>query len=69
MNRGGVTSTLRSAYRSSVSGLLTLSIVNLTGVFTGVSLGFSWLSGGVALLMGAPGVIGMLLLNALFMIG
>ena len=60
--------TIRDVFRSSVSGLLALSAVNLSAVFTGVSLGFSWLSGGVALLMGVPGVVGLLLMNALITI-
>ena len=61
--------TIREIYRSSVSGLLALCAVNLSAAFTGVSLGFGWLSGGVALLLGAPGVVGMLLMNALFAMG
>ena len=69
MSNRGIKTTFRDVYRSSVSGLLTLALVNLSAAFTGVSLGFSWLSGVVALLMGAPGVIAMLLMNAVFMVG
>ena len=46
-----------------------LLMVNVTAAFTGVSLGFGWLSGGVATLLGVPGVVGLLLMNALFIIG
>jgi inhibitor of the pro-sigma K processing machinery len=60
---------LRSMYRASVSGMLALCAVNLSASFSGVALGFSWLSGGVAVVLGVPGVISMLLMNALFLIG
>ena len=69
MSRRGIIETVRNIYRSSVSGVLALCAVNLTAAFTGVSLGFSMLSGGAALLLGIPGVIGMLLMNALFLMG
>ena len=55
--------------RSSVLGVGALCAVNLSAAFTGVSLGFGWLSGGVALLLGFPGVIGLLALNAMFLMG
>ena len=66
MNRGGVFKVTRSAFRSSVGGLLALSAVNLSAAITGISLGFSCLSGAVAILLGIPGVVGLLLTNALF---
>lgn len=47
-------------------GLLSLTLVNLSACFTGVSLGFGWLSGGTAVVFGPPGVLALLLLNALF---
>ena len=56
---------MRTFIRSAASGLLALFAVNISAAFTGVSLGFSWLSGGVSLLMGIPGVVGLLLINAL----
>ena len=69
MNDQGFLVVSRDIYRSSVSGWLALCVVNVSAAFTGVSLGFSWLSGGTALLMGVPGVIGMLVMNAIFTIG
>lgn len=66
MSRVGVFS-LRQFLRSGLFGLLMLGAVNLTAAITGVSLGFGWLSGGAAAILGAPGVVGMLLLNALFL--
>ena len=54
---------------SGVLGIGALCSVNVSAVMTGVSLGFGWLSGGVAFLLGLPGVIGLLVLNAVFMMG
>ena len=56
----------RLFFRSCLYGLLSLCLVNLSAVFTGVSLGFGWFSGGVATLFGPPGVVGLLFLNAMF---
>lgn len=56
---------MRGVIRSSVWGLLSLLAVNVSATFTGVSLGFGWLSGGAAILGGVPGVLGTLLLNAI----
>ena len=66
MNRRGVLSVGRDVIRSTVGGWLALMAVNVSVGITGISLGFSWLSGGVAIVLGAPGVVGLLLLNALF---
>ena len=66
MNSGGVLLTIRRIIRSRLWGLMALCAVNLSAAFTGVSLGFGWLSGGTAAVLGAPGVVGLLLLNALF---
>ena len=57
---------VRSFARSGLYGLLALSMVNVSAAITGISLGFGWLSGGVAVILGAPGVVSLLLLNALF---
>ena len=59
---------LRSVIKCSVWGLVSLLLVNVAAVATGVSLGFGWLSGGVAVLLGVPGVIGLLCLHALFIL-
>ena len=53
--------------QSSFWGLLSLFIVNLLAAITGVSLGFGWLSGGVVAILGVPGLVGLLTLNALFL--
>ena len=55
----------RRIWRSGAWGLASLCAVNLSAVFSGVSLGFGWLSGGVAAVLGVPGVVGLLVLNAL----
>jgi hypothetical protein len=67
MNR--VFETVRRIWRSGIWGLFSLCAVNLSAAFTGISLGFSWLSGGTAMILGAPGVVGLLLLNVLFSVG
>lgn len=59
---------LRDWARSAAIGLMSLSAVNISAAFTGVSLGFSWLSGGAALIMGVPGVLLLLVVNALFLV-
>ncbi len=46
---------------SGLQGVCALGAVDLLGTFTGVSLGWSFLSCGVSLVLGVPGVIGMLL--------
>ena len=52
--------------KSSVLGALSLCFVNFCAGFSGVSLGFGWLSVGMSVVFGAPGVLGLLLLNAMF---
>ena len=59
-------SKVRHFVQSSLLGLAALFLVNVSAAFTGVSLGFGWLSGGTAAVLGVPGVLAMLLLNALF---
>lgn len=68
MNNRDALATVRRIFRSGLWGLLSLCVVNFSAAFTGVSLGFGWLSGGTAAVLGAPGVVGLLLLNALFAI-
>ena len=58
---------MRNTLRSGMWGLISLFIVNMSAAVTGVSLGFGWLSGGVAAILGVPGVVGLLLCNALFL--
>ena len=66
MNKTSLFATTHNMWRSAVGGFLSLCAVNLSAAFTGVSLGFGWLSGATAVLLGVPGVIGLLALNALF---
>lgn len=47
---------LRCWWRSALMGLSGLLAVNISGAFTGVTLGFSWLCIVTATLLGSPGV-------------
>ena len=58
---------LRRLLSTALQGLCALAAVNVTGVFTGVTLGLGWLTGGVAILLGLPGVAGLLLMRLLFL--
>lgn len=58
---------LRQLLATALQGLCALAAVNVTGIFTGVSLGLGWLTGGVAMLLGLPGVAGLLLARLLFL--
>ena len=53
----------RRAVGGVLTGLFTLAVVNLTGMFTGVSLPVSPLTIGVSGVAGIPGVTMLLLLN------
>lgn len=68
MNSGSVFGMVHRAMQSGLWGLVSLVAVNVIAAFTGVSLGFGWLSGGTAAVLGVPGVVGLLVLNALFAI-
>ena len=57
---------LRRLLISGTQGLCTLVAVNLTGAFTGVSLGLGLFSGLCCLFLGVPGVILLLFLKVLF---
>ena len=56
----------RHAVVGILTGLLSLALVNLTGMFTGVSLPVSPLTIGVSGVAGIPGVTMLLLLNLIF---
>lgn len=60
---------VRSLVGSGVQGICALAAVNVAGTFTGVSLGLNLFSGLVCLVLGIPGVIGLLLLKLLFNMG
>ncbi len=56
----------RSLLSSALQGACALAAVNVTGAFTGVSLGLNILSGVTCVLGGVPGVITLLLLKLIF---
>ncbi len=57
---------VRMAFVSILTGVLSLALVNLTGVFTGITLPVSLLSLMVSAIGGIPGVTAMLALNLFF---
>ena len=57
---------LRRLLTTAVQGICALAAVNVTGVFSGVTLGIGWLTGGAAVFLGLPGVIGLLIARLLF---
>lgn len=54
---------LRRLLRSGMQGLGAIALVNVTAGITGVSVGFSWLTAGCGVLLGVPGVIGLVLMQ------
>ena len=59
---------IRSLLGSALQGASALAAVNVTGMFTGVSLGLNALSGIACAVAGVPGVITLLLLKLIFAI-
>lgn len=57
---------VRGLVSSGAQGLCALAAVNLAGAFTGVSLGLSWLTGACCVVLGIPGVVGLLFLKLIF---
>jgi len=57
---------LKTLGKSAAGGFLALAAVNVTGGFTGVSLGLGWLSAAVCTVLGLPGVAMLLFLKTLF---
>lgn len=57
---------IRTLLSSALQGACALAAVNVTGAFTGVSLGLNALSGIACALGGVPGVITLLLLKLIF---
>ncbi|MEA5010308.1 MAG: pro-sigmaK processing inhibitor BofA family protein [Angelakisella sp.] len=55
--------TLAAMAVSALGGLCTLGVINLTGILTGVMLPFNVFSLLVSCVLGAPGVISLLLLQ------
>lgn len=57
---------IRALLGNALQGVCALAAVNVTGVFTGVSLGLNLLSGIACAAAGVPGVITLLLLKLIF---
>ena len=57
---------VRAVFGSALQGASALAAVNVTGMFTGVSLGLNALSGIACAALGVPGVITLLLLKLIF---
>ena len=57
--------TVRRAATSLVEGFCAMAAVDVAGIFTGVSLGFSWFTAAVCGVFGIPGVISLLIMRAL----
>ena len=55
---------LKGCCRSGIGGLGALLAVNTAGAFTGLTLGYSWLCVSTATLLGFPGVILLVILDA-----
>ncbi|MBQ3133757.1 MAG: pro-sigmaK processing inhibitor BofA family protein [Clostridia bacterium] len=58
---------IRRVLSTAVQGICALAAVNVTGMFTGVTLGLGWVTGAVAAVLGLPGVVGLLLGQLIFM--
>ena len=58
---------IRRLLTTAVQGICALAAVNVAGMFTGVTLGLGWLTGGVAAVLGLPGVVGLLIGRLIFM--
>ena len=56
---------VRRAATSLVEGFCAMAAVDVAGIFTGVSLGFSWFTAAVCGVFGIPGVISLLIMRAL----
>lgn len=57
---------LRRLFGGAFQGACALAAVNVTGMFTGISIGISTFSAIACGALGVPGVITMLLLNVIF---
>lgn len=57
---------IRSLAVSAIQGFCALAAVNITGAFTGVSIGLNLFSTIGAVALGVPGVITLLILKTLF---
>lgn len=57
---------IKNAFKSTMAGILSLLFVNLTAVSTGCYIAINFFTVFVAVFLSVPGVIGMLLLNIIF---
>lgn len=57
---------LRKAGVSALAGMGALGAVNMLAPFTGVGLALNWFTSFMAVVLGAPGVITLLVLNLVF---
>ena len=60
---------VRGIVGSGAQGICALAAVNIAGAFTGVSLGLNLFSGLCCLVLGIPGVVGMLFMKLIFNMG
>ena len=56
---------IRQLLSSFIQGICAVAAVDVIGIFTGISLGFSWFSIISCAAFGMPGIISMLLMHAL----
>ena len=56
---------IKTILQSALWGWLALIAVHVSAGWTGIGLGFSWLSCGTASVLGLPGVITLMLMNVL----
>ena len=57
---------VKTAFKSAAGGVIPLLLVNLTAVSTGCYIAINFFTVFVAVFLSLPGVIGMLLLNIIF---
>ena len=65
---GRSTHPVRTILVSALAGISALGAVNMLAPFTGVGIPLNWFTSFVAVVLGAPGVIGVLLLNVLLQV-
>ncbi len=60
---------VRQALGSSVCGIATLGVAALLAPFTGLAMAVNWITAFAAVVLGAPGVVTMLLLRVILAAG
>lgn len=56
---------LRASLTSALAGIGALGAINMLAPFTGVALALNWFTSFMAVVLGAPGVVTLLLLNVI----